>query len=227
MPTSNNNDHQNLPEATSELEEHYIKTLPLFVSIPRAGCNWIQAVMEIYFDRHRALKGPASPTWLDTVFENPMWMHTHDNFNIASNTTTLPAVFLWRDPVDVVYSMLQLEGAPDFDWKIENYCARFNRCYTKWTTHENVLVLNYGMFVADPLGQLRRLSDWHGKPWDEDAAKKALKKAGDKKSVNAQGGEQKAFKNVLSGTAGYEDNRQAFRNKWTAFIKARTAPLIV
>lgn len=209
---------------TEELEQHYLKTLPLFVSIPRSGCNWIQAVMELTFDRHRALKNPNTPTWMETEFENPLWMHTHDNFNHQDNPIGEKTVFLYRDPVDVIYSLLKLQKIPANSTSIESFCQRYNRCVGKWLNKDHfgkVFALTYENFKEHPLEELKALSRWYGIEWNEERAKKALKITGDKKTTNEKNGDHPAFKNKESGTEPYELGREDFRRQWDKFIRDR------
>jgi len=209
-----------LPEPTEELEHHYHKTLPLFVSIPRAGCNWVQAVMELTFNRHRGLKNKNTPTWLDIPFKDPLWVNTHDNFNHYDLESDFPSVFLYRDPVDVIYSLLKLHKIPATDATVGGYCKRWKRCYQKWTTRDNVYSFSYETFMKDPIPVLHDLADWYGVPWNKNRAEEALKIAGDKKKTNDKNGFMAAFKNLDCGTEPYESERDTFRKQWKEFIEA-------
>lgn len=212
------------------IEAGYIETLPLFVSIPRSGCNWFQPVLEVYFDRHRVMKHPNSPSWLEgDSNENPLWMHAHDNFHDKLDIkTNKPAIFLCRNPIDVMYSMSKLLGeTPE---KVAEWCTRYQRCYNKWakeggTSHgtSSVLVLRYEDLLWDGPGAIREVhelwKDYHDLgDFDLERAERALATVGDKKSVNAKNGPNGNFKNMNSSTRDYEIDRDRFRTKWGAHV---------
>lgn len=210
---------QELPEWSQELENHWLRSLPLFVSIPRSGCNWLQAVMELYFNRHRAGKGVTNPSWLETKFENPMWMHTHDNFNNATQgkiETDNPAIFLWREPVDTIYSFMKLQKLPmESKSTIYALCVRIAALYKKWAIkNENVLVIKYDDVVANPSKEMKKISEWYGVKFDENKCNEAFKTVGDKKNTNEKNGPAPHFKNKASGTIEYKNEREMFRDKW-------------
>lgn len=210
---------QKLPEWSKDLEEHWLKTLPLFVSIPRSGCNWLQAVMELYFNRHRAGKAETNPSWLESEWENPMWMHTHDNFNNPGQgkiQTNKPAIFLWRDPTDVVYSFMKLQNIPlENVYMIQRLCSNFVELYKKWAMDsKNVLVIKYEDVLKDPSNEMKKISEWHGIKFDEERSQWAFKIVGNKKRTNEKNGHAPHFKNTESHTREYKNGREIFRKQW-------------
>ena len=218
---------QELPEWSEELGQELLATLPLFVSIPRSGCNWLQAVMELYFNRHRAFKGENTPTWLESKYENPMWMHTHDNFNHENISTNKPAIFLWRDPVDTIYSLAKLQKNENNPSAILGWCGRFARCYKKWAIDQkNVLVVKYENVLEHPMQEMKRISEWHGVEFNEAQARRALEIVGDKRSVNEKNGTNKAFKNQDSHTKPYEQERERFRDVYGSMIKETVSKVL-
>jgi hypothetical protein len=213
----------------AEFEREYIATLPLFVSVPRSGCNWLQAVLELYFNRHRVLKHQHTPTWLEGEAVNPMWMHVHDNFNDRLDVSTpFPAVYLYRSPVDVIYSLCKLHGG-EGTVSIEDKCRRYVRSRMKWMNPDNgkVLPVRYELALKDTVGTIRQVhefwKDYHDVgDFDEARAKWATDTVGDKRSVNDKNGDNLAFKNPESGTESYETDRQRFEAQWGQFILDRT-----
>tara|TARA_R110002051_G_scaffold85108_1_gene150361 strand:+ start:70 stop:792 length:723 start_codon:yes stop_codon:yes gene_type:complete len=82
-----------------------IKKYPLFISFPRTGAHWINAVMELYFDRPRLPH--RRTTLLDSKRDDWMWFHDHDT--IAYDKLYVEdqeALYLYRDPIDTVYSYI-------------------------------------------------------------------------------------------------------------------------
>ena len=214
------------------VEAKYLKTLPLFVSIPRSGCNWFQPVLEVYFNRHRVMKHPNSPSWMEgDPNVNPLWMHAHDNFHDKLDITTdKPTVFLYRNPIDVIYSLASLFGSDKA--KIDDWCMRYQRSYNKWAadggTHGSggVLLIRYEDLLWDAESAIREIhelwSNYHDLgDFDSDRAKKALDTVGGKQSVNEKNGGNQNFKNPHSHKRVYELNRDVFRNQWGQYVADR------
>ena len=58
------------------VEKESIQNLPLFMSYPRTGAHWINAVMELYFDKPRLPEVRA--TYMKPERRDWMWYHDHD-----------------------------------------------------------------------------------------------------------------------------------------------------
>lgn len=86
--------------------------LPLFISFPRCGSHWLNCVMELYFDRPRLREGRT--TFIDRKRKDWMWFHDHD-LDLKLNRN--PVLYLYRDPVDVMFSDTMSErGKIDLDF---------------------------------------------------------------------------------------------------------------
>ena len=82
---------------------------PLFISYPRSGAHWINAVMELFFDKPRLPKRRA--TFLDPDRNDWGWFHDHDTIAFTDLTIDIEslecgALYLYRNPVDVVFSWI-------------------------------------------------------------------------------------------------------------------------
>ena len=62
-----------------------IDQYPLFISYPRTGSHWINAVMELYFDRPRLRE--RRTTFMDKSRTDWMWFHDHDPPGWTSHAT--------------------------------------------------------------------------------------------------------------------------------------------
>jgi len=203
-----------------------VPNLPLFVSFPRSGCNWLQAVMELYFDRHRALKHKAAPSWLEEKEEEPMWQHTHDPNGTV--VTTYPVVFLYRYPPDAIFSLCDL--LHDYKPKsIERFCSEYKRLFEKWTKPENtevhgggkVLVVRYKNVVKNPHEEMKRISEFFEEPFRLARSKKAFEIVGNKKNVYEKNGPAQ-FKNPRCQSEDYANSRKTFKEQWEEKILERT-----
>lgn len=112
---------------------------PLLVSYPRSGCNWLQAVMELYFNRHRGGKTKGSPSWIETPFKDPMWEHQHDGG--VGVITKHPTIFLWRDPVDCIFSRSIIEFEEGIDRvHVNRLSFAYRKLFIKWLCPEDPVV---------------------------------------------------------------------------------------
>ena len=55
--------------------------LPLFISYPRSGSNWINCILELYFNRPRLRAGPITFLKNKGKRKDYMWFHDHDIFS--------------------------------------------------------------------------------------------------------------------------------------------------
>ena len=80
---------------------------PLLISYPRSGSNWVNCILELYFNRPRLRVGPI--TFLDSTNKKDyMWFHDHDRFSdLKVNHHNI--AYLYRNPPDVIFSLLMAE----------------------------------------------------------------------------------------------------------------------
>jgi hypothetical protein len=71
---------------------------PFLVSFPRTGSHWLRLIMELYFGRPSLVRVFYYPERTDYLT-----LHTHD---IDLDIERRNVIYLYRDPVDTVYSQL-------------------------------------------------------------------------------------------------------------------------
>lgn len=105
--------------------------LPVFISYPRSGSNWINAVIELYFNRPRLRKGPSS--FLKDINNRTdfMWFHDHDIFSKV-NLPHKNIIYLYRNPSDVIYSLLKAEKKPLTEDSINRQINLLSKHYKKY-----------------------------------------------------------------------------------------------
>ena len=99
-----------------------MEDMPLFVSYPRSGSNWLNCLMELYFNIPRLRDGPV--TFLKGKYpyqeylelyrskncrRDYMWFHDHDrdaDLVVSHNNI----MYMYRNPVDVIFSVLMAEN---------------------------------------------------------------------------------------------------------------------
>lgn len=89
------------PDVPRADEAEIRSRLAAFVSYPRTGSQWLNAVMELYFDRPCLRDWRA--TFLDPHRIDWLWFHDHD-FDLTLKHNNV--LYIYRDPVDTIYSYL-------------------------------------------------------------------------------------------------------------------------
>lgn len=194
------------------------RNIPLFVSYPRTGSHWIQAVMEIYFDQPRAPDQGNGISWRPKKpKENYMWLHTHDrNFHVET-IHPLGAIFLYRDPVDAIYSLVLVRGGAN-EKNIRKAAGRFKRLFKKWVLERKArTVLAYEDLLEEPLPHIKRVSKHFKIPWNEVKAQEALNTCTKEAILNKNQNHSK-FHNSSFLEPEYAINRIKFRKKWGKLI---------
>lgn len=104
----------NMSEKQAKSYDLRMETMPLLVSYPRSGSNWLNCVLELYFDRPRLRNGPVSFLENKKNRTDFMWFHDHDIFsNLKINHNNI--IYLYRNPTNVIFSLLMAEHQQSFN----------------------------------------------------------------------------------------------------------------
>ena len=154
----------------------HIKENPLMISYPRTGAHWINAVIELYFDRPRLPARRA--TFLDPSRDDWGWFHDHDTIAWdklhLENNNDLGVLYLYRNPVPTIFSWIVYNFnkgqslrhlAPE---KLETFVVAVAQQYrdhlTKWLIDtENTTAIRYENFQDKPVGELFKVFNTHFK----------------------------------------------------------------
>ena len=95
------------PKSHGWYADHWdqIQSYPLFISFPRTGAHWLNAVIELYLDRPRL--PAARATFLEANRDD--WLFFHDHDTIAYDKLYIEnkeALYLYRDPIPTVFSYI-------------------------------------------------------------------------------------------------------------------------
>lgn len=93
----------NSPSYEPVMEKH-----KMFISYPRSGSNWVNCVMELYFNRPRLRRGANTFMKNKKKRHDFMWFHDHDIFS-KLKLRHENYIYLYRNPVNVIYSLLKAE----------------------------------------------------------------------------------------------------------------------
>lgn len=196
--------------------------LPILVSYPRSGVHWIQAMMEVYFDRPRGPRQNGGITWRpQREDEEFMWIHTHDRGQLVP--TDRKCLFLLRDPIACIYSFLAVEGNRADESTIARECHEFSRLFQKWVINDNAEdVIRYEDIVRDPLQGIADISRHHSARFDKERAAHAVELCTKKAIIDKGSKQPKALAKFHSPSLldkHYDDSRDVFRIHWLDYIK--------
>ena len=186
---------------------------PYLVSFPRTGSHWLRMLMELYFERPALVRV--------FYFRNRhdfTCYHTHDEDLETGGRTNV--VYLYRDPVDTVYSQLRYykEDITDIA-RVDAWSELYGRHLRKWLYDENCskkkTILTYEGLKIDLVSEFGKVATHFGVDLDaarlnavaEQVSKASLKKktAHDKQVVNLD--------------PGYVSDREQFRAAMGARVR--------
>jgi len=185
------------------------------VSFPRTGSHWLRMIMERYFERPSLVRIFFYPEKSDYLS-----FHTHDKDLRFTHPRT---IYLYRDPVETLYSQMQFCGEPlESARKVRHWAGEYAANLSKWldneTFTEKKLIFKYENLRADPAGEFSKLCDWYNLPLDTARLESALD--GLTKNRVDKGTSDRRVVN-LSTT--YSEQRDRFREAHSALIWSVTA----
>jgi hypothetical protein len=205
--------------------------LPGFVSYPRTGSQWLNAVMELFFDRPCLREDRA--TFLGRERSDWMWFHEHDFDLIFDHPNVL---YIYRDPVDTLYSYLKYEFGrtrrkspwgrfaqrnehPYPPEKVDAFGWAYRRHLEKWllSPYKARTVVRYEALVGDRMNEFRKVCQHFEVPMDEARAKQVFEKAS-KESLMGVAVLRKALSPTLVAPD-YASERQQFRHDFAQRIR--------
>ncbi len=175
------------------------------VSFPRTGSHWLRMLMELYFERPSLVR----------VFYYPeqkeyLTLHTHD---LDLRVERRKVIYLYRDPVDTIYSQLYYHGSEiDDQQQIRYWADLYGRHLNKWLylerfTHKKTVV-RYEKLKTDLIREFKKICGHFGVPLD---VSKLLKVSSIVTKEHVKG---KTFHDsrVINRDEKYEERRHLFRN---------------
>lgn len=193
--------------------------LPYLISYPRTGSHWIRYAMEKYFEK------PSLVMIYEYVNANEFTCyHTHDLNGTGTglaNTRKDDVIYLYRDPVDTIYSMLRHQMQNQNDEKLiqtHSICYRdhlikylLNDDFTK-----NKVVVKYENFKKDFPSEFKKLCDYLGYDFDKEKIEKIIIGL-DKTKIKKESTNK--YSNI-DDSMGYDISREEFKNKYTNLINS-------
>lgn len=184
---------------------------PFMVSFPRTGSHWLRMLCELYFERPTLVRAFYYPD-----SEDFLTCHTHDMDLVCERNRVL---YLYRDPVDTVFSQINYEEQSTTDQAaVREWAGRYAEHLRKWLVEETFTdekrVIRYEDLRRDLTGTFAQIAEFFGQTLDaarlEDAASRVTKKEVKRKT----GHDDRAVR--LKDD--YDSRRARFREQFTDLI---------
>ncbi|MGA1864746.1 MAG: sulfotransferase family protein [bacterium] len=152
------------------------------VSFPRTGSHWLRMLMELYFGRPSLVRVFYYPEQNDYLS-----LHTHD---LELNAENRSVIYLYRDPVDTIYSQLMYHKEDtDNRERIAYWSDLYGRHLDKWLYLERFTrlktIVRYERLKTSPFDEFPKICDHFGKPFQKERFESVLSRVS-KKHVNAK-----------------------------------------
>lgn len=187
------------------------ENFPFFISFPRTGSHWVRMVMELYF---------GMPSLVRSFYYHDSktftCMHRHD---VELDEQRKNVIYLYRDPVDTVYSQLNYYEEDKNDIaRIRHWANLYGRHLKKWlldeTFTERKTILTYENMKRNPAEEFEKLCRHLNQPFDAQKVFDALNKV-TKDEVKSK---TEHDIHVINRKSDYEELRNAFRKQYASVI---------
>jgi hypothetical protein len=190
------------------------------VSFPRTGSHWLRMLMERYFRRPSLTRVFYYPNRNDYLA-----LHTHDLDLTVERSRVL---YLYRDPVDTLYSQLRYHREPlDPPHRIDYWADLYGRHLDKWLIRERFTirktVLRFEDLKTDPSQVLIRIAAHFDQVVDEERIHRVPEQVtkGEVKDKTLHDPQ------AVDLNAAYETGRERFRKAhgervWGAVLQGRS-----
>lgn len=190
----------------SSVIEQFVKreANTFLVSFPRTGSHWLRMIMELYFKRPSLVRIFYFPEITDYLT-----LHTHDKDLSVERKNV---IYLYRDPVETVYSQLNYYNENINDQsRIIYWADQYGRHLDKWLYAESFTkkktILTYGGMKHNMEDEFRKITDHFGEDLNRnmllDSVAMITKQEVKKKTSHDQ--------QVVQLSSDYEDLRDNFR----------------
>jgi FkbM family methyltransferase len=208
-----------LPSADAIIRHGADRAFPFLVSFPRTGSHWLRMVLEMYFDRPLLTR-----SFFEHANEDYLLYHSHD---LDSNLVRDDVLYLYRDPVDTVYSQLQYHREDINDpQRVAYWADLYGQHAHKWLCSERFTrrktVLCYDDLRSDPETDFAAAIRHLGGEVDHDRLRMCLA-AVDRNRVKERTAHDEGVVNLHND---YARQREQFRAShaaviWNAFLQGR------
>jgi len=187
---------------------------PFLVSFPRTGSHWLRMVMELYFERPSLVRA-----FYFADRDDYLACHTHD-MDLACERRRV--IYLYRDPVDTVFSQVVYEKqSPTDEQAVTHWADRYAAHLAKWLVDERFTTekttLRYEQLRADLPGAFERITRFFGESLDRDRLERAAQRV-TKDEVKRKTSHDEQ---VVQLKRDYEAERTRFRERFGPAVRRR------
>ncbi len=155
----NAHDRKNAESFDSGMEH-----LPVLISYPGSGGNWLNALMELYFKRPGWRKSSLPCLSNSDIRTDFMWIHDHDRYA----DLLLPhknVLYIYKDPCDVIFSLLTAEHEAITTQLVAREIYRLSEHYRKYFVNGwSHTVIQYEKLKMDLPGEFKKILAWFDLP---------------------------------------------------------------
>ena len=209
-----------------ESQKNYDRSLPQLVSYPRTGSHWVRLVLEQYLNEYCR-----PTTFFDCV--NYWGYHLHDRIvgqgdeGITRNFDKV--IYLYRNPVDTVFSQLMFEG---MHWKdtdnIEQIMDEYYDHLERWLFNnediKNIIFVKYEDIKSNPIDTFSKILTFLDYNVDKKKLGKIFKKTTIEKSKEKTSFDPSII-NRDHFTGEYDIKKKEFTKKYKKYILSEFSPV--
>jgi len=191
-------------------------SFPFLVSFPRTGSHWLRMMMELYLEK------PSMMLLFNTTYQEVLeytCYHTHD---LDLKTERKRVIYLYRNPVDTIFSQLKYHQQNIDDIKQINYWTDlYGQHLDKWlfkeTFTEEKIVLTYEHLKSNLLEEFKKLTLFFEVEFDEFTLT-SVKEEVTKVKIKSKTAHDNQ---VINLEMNYDSLRQIFKEKQSDYIFKR------
>lgn len=181
------------------------------VSYSRTGSHWLRLLIELYFER------PLLPrTFYFPHKHNYLLFHTHDMDLQEKNKNV---IYLYRDPVDTIYSQLCYYGEPIDNLTAILHWTHLYACHlAKWLVDETFTtrktIVRYEGLTTDIVTEFGKIVRHFEEEYDSSKLQKCAAIVSKERITRETLHDPK----VINLEQDYQDKRSYFQNRYTGLI---------
>jgi len=191
-----------------------VPEFPYLVSFPRTGSHWLRMVMELYFEKPSLVRA----FYFKDATEFTCY-HTHDmDLDIRRENV----IYLYRDPVETVYSQLKYyKESPDDDSRRNHWTELYAGHLSKWLLHEGFTkkktIITYEDMKSRMSGEIQKIC----RHLDEDFDLQKLAQVEMKVSKENLKKKTRHDEQVVNLSGSYQADRETFTRRYAEEIVSR------
>lgn len=184
---------------------------PYLVSFSRTGSHWLRMIMELYFEKPSLVRAFYFKDTLDFTC-----YHTHDmDLKLQRDN----ALYLYRNPVETVYSQLgYYKENPDDQKRRQHWTNLYARHLAKWLVYDDFTkkktVITYEGMKSDIHGEIKKICRHFGTDVDPAKLDSVLAKV----SKDELKKKTKHDPQVVNLSNAYRNEREVFREMYGKLI---------